>query len=41
MWKGGHKETTMKLDLTRRTFTYIMIADTSVCFAGRDNLAQR
>jgi hypothetical protein len=41
MQKGGHKETPLKLHLTRRTFAYIMIAETSVCFVGRDNLAQR
>jgi hypothetical protein len=34
-------ETPTKLHLTCRTFAYIMITDTFVCFAERDSLAQR
>jgi hypothetical protein len=30
MRKGGRKETPTKLHLAHRTFTYVMIADTSV-----------
>jgi hypothetical protein len=41
MRKGVRKETPMKLHLMRRTFIGITIADTSACFAGRDDLAQR
>jgi hypothetical protein len=41
MWKIGRRETPMKLHLERKTFTFIMVADTSVCFAGSDGLAQK
>jgi hypothetical protein len=41
MRKGGRKETPRKVHLARRTFAYIMIAETSVCFVGRGRLAQR
>jgi hypothetical protein len=41
MRKGGRKETPTTLRLMHRTFTGITITDTFVCFAGRDELAQR
>jgi hypothetical protein len=41
MWKGGRKETPMKLHLVHHTFINITITNTFIVyFAGRDSLAQ-